>query len=252
MRPLPRVLATAVLGFIAAEAAIAGPHEDGVLILHAVPYQSRSGPLCERGVLGDCQDARVSTSSGTWNWIVFAAFPEGSSPRLMGVTLGIDYDDHNAYIIDYQSCALLEIPDADWPAPGSGTAVTWGIPQTGQLTRVYGFVGYAYYGDATTFCLAPHPTQGGWFGDDSIPSQLDQIADYGCIGFNSNPGYLPCPVPVKTGACCLQDGSCQITTENACTAEGGRWLGPDSECDPDPCLVPAIEQSWGATKRQFH
>ena len=40
----------------------------------------------------------------------------------------------------------------------------------------------------------------------------------------------PCPQP--TGACCYQDGSCQVTTQAACI---GEWMGMNTVCDPDPC-----------------
>lgn len=37
------------------------------------------------------------------------------------------------------------------------------------------------------------------------------------------------------GACCYQDGSCELTTQNGCT---GQWMGAGVPCDPDPCNVP--------------
>lgn len=37
------------------------------------------------------------------------------------------------------------------------------------------------------------------------------------------------------GACCYQDGSCELTTRNGCT---GRWIGAGVPCDPDPCEIP--------------
>jgi hypothetical protein len=38
-----------------------------------------------------------------------------------------------------------------------------------------------------------------------------------------------------TGACCLPDGTCAITTAGACD---GSWLGADSTCDLCPCVIP--------------
>ena len=43
------------------------------------------------------------------------------------------------------------------------------------------------------------------------------------------PGW-PCP-----GACCQLDGSCEITTQAACT---GTWLGGYTSCEPNPCPLP--------------
>ena len=38
-----------------------------------------------------------------------------------------------------------------------------------------------------------------------------------------------------TGACCYDDGTCEILTEAACT---GMWLGAWTTCDMCPCIVP--------------
>ena len=39
----------------------------------------------------------------------------------------------------------------------------------------------------------------------------------------------------ETGACCFNDGTCEILTQGECAggpgAQGGIWLGPDSTCD---------------------
>lgn len=41
-----------------------------------------------------------------------------------------------------------------------------------------------------------------------------------------------------TGACCLPDGSCLMTTATACSQQNGEYLGNDVPCDPDPCTDP--------------
>lgn len=253
MRSYLRPLAIALVSLGMACTADAGPNEDGVIILHAVPYQSRDfPPLCEGFDLVNCEEATVNVPGGEfWKWWVVGAFPAGSGPRLSGVSFGIEYDASTVLLLDYGSCADFELPTSDWPATGSGTAVTWLSPQTDPLIEIYAFAGYEYYGLDAQFCLVPHPTQGGNFADDSVPSIIDPIADYGCLGFNLNPGYLPCPEQPIVGACCLPDGSCVILTEADCNAEAGVWIGPGSGCDPDPCAVPTQERSWGAVKNEF-
>src|SRR5690606_20317434 len=96
---------------------------------------------------------------------------------------------------------------------------------------VYWFAAYAYDGEALE--LRVHPTQGGQFADDSIPSEIDKIEGFGIMGFGSNPGLVVCPVAGEPdGACCFPDGTCEITTEADC---GGIYQGDDSVCDPNPC-----------------
>jgi hypothetical protein len=59
--------------------------------------------------------------------------------------------------------------------------------------------------------------------------------------------------PVATGACCLEDGTCLVLTEEDCVARGGDYLGDDVTCGPpNPCeVVPSFESSWGAIKNTY-
>ncbi len=38
-----------------------------------------------------------------------------------------------------------------------------------------------------------------------------------------------------TGACCLGDGSCLVATEPCCSNIGGTYQGNGTDCDPNPC-----------------
>lgn len=44
------------------------------------------------------------------------------------------------------------------------------------------------------------------------------------------------PVGPGTGACCLQDGNCQIMTASACGAAGGMYQGDGTACSPSLCV----------------
>jgi hypothetical protein len=254
MKSVLRCLVVLLVGLESVGIANAGPHEGGVLIFHAAWYNGRLGSdLCELDYPDHCEDAVVNVPWGDlWTWSVLAAFPEGSSPRLMRVSFGVDYDERDLDMDDWEFCGFLETPQPGWPAPGSGTTVEWQSPQTDHLVRVGAFLAFTYSGSDTPFCLVPHPTEGGWFSDDSTPPVQDPIADYACLGFGVDPGYLPCPVSGEVGACCLPDGSCQVMTEGACAGEEGIWQGGGSDCDPDPCAVPTLDESWGTLKRRFH
>lgn len=50
-----------------------------------------------------------------------------------------------------------------------------------------------------------------------------------------------------TGACCINT-SCQVLTPTACAQAGGRYVGDDVPCVPNPCATPAKSSSWGQIK----
>lgn len=258
MRPSLVWVAAFSLGFVAASPATAGPNAGGVIILHAEPLVGRENPpLCDTFALTRCEDAVTQAPTGggdtnVWRWYAVGAFPADASPRLKGVTFGIDYSA-GVFVGQWQSCGDFELTTPNWPsASGEGTSVTWNEARTERLVPIYGFAGYSYYADPAHFCVGPHPTQGGYFGDDSTPALLDPIVDFGCLGFGTE-GYLPCPTggPIL-GACCLQGGECLVVSEADCQGAGGSWLGPDApSCDPNPCAVPAQRTSWGTVKGRY-
>ena len=247
--PLTFALVPGLAIFALCSSVSAGPHAGGVLILddgpdlvgcedlsHLCPYVEEHDPLV------DCASANPHFDSeyGYGLWTIYAAFPEGSSPRLAGLTFGVDYDDSAILVGAYESCGDFELSTSDWPLPGSGDAVTWVEAQTTQVVRVYVFGGYEYYGLDTSFDLVPHPILGADFADDDIPSNLDPIADFGRLGFNGNPGYLPCFVG-GVGACCFcPSGDCAILFSGDCDDAGGTFQGDGTTCDPNPCDCPPV------------
>jgi hypothetical protein len=40
------------------------------------------------------------------------------------------------------------------------------------------------------------------------------------------------------GACCFEDGTCQVLDADACLTAGGAYQGDDTSCDPNPCPQP--------------
>ncbi|MFN8549156.1 MAG: hypothetical protein U0527_14590 [Candidatus Eisenbacteria bacterium] len=223
-------------GAIATEA-LAGPNAGGTLIVHCDPLPVACQDYgCDTHGLSDCADAVVSVDDALPHyWWVLSSFAEGSSPRLKGVTFGLQYDSA-VTVLSASPCGDFELPSGGWPASGTGTAISWNVAQTAPLTPVYLFSGYNYYAPtAATFELTAHPVQGGNFADDSVPSLLDPIGGYGALGFSTE-GRVVCPNPLPPGgACCLPDAICQQVDAETCAAAGGTYQGDGTQCDPNPC-----------------
>ena len=55
--------------------------------------------------------------------------------------------------------------------------------------------------------------------------------------------------PAQTGACCLADGSCMISTQAGCA---GQYMGDGTVCNPNPCsAIPTEITTWGWIKNQY-
>jgi len=177
-----------------------------------------------------------------------------------------------------------------WPYPGTGELLGFASALTGQIDELYCFPGYGPEGATFGLTPNPDPVQGGVFADDGNPSVLDVIAGFGVMGFGV-PGYVPtvvehfpgaccfpdghceyvcesacdgnflgemipcepqnpCPPPIM-GACCFLDYSCEVMTPDACALANGTYMGDNTECLPDTCVVPTQKTSWGQIKNIY-
>lgn len=189
---------------------LAGPNNGGTLLVHAlenINYTTDNDGYCNplqfarSAWLEDCAltVSEIPYPTVPAVWLVYAAFSESNFPQLAGVEFGITYSP-GLSIVDHGACADITSPMSGWPASGTGTIVVWSDTQTERLVPVYWFAGYSYSAaTGMNFQVGPHPINGGHFGDRSLPSVLDQIADYGSLGIGS-PGNAPCPVPARTYA----------------------------------------------------
>jgi hypothetical protein len=179
---------------------LAGPNQGGVLILHANPSLTYSvgSTYCGMSGLSACSLAVTSVGWHAGRKTVFhalAAFPPESSPRMKGVSFGIDYDPEKFFFVAKGTCADFEVNDTGWPAPGTGLGESWNDTQTSLLKEVYWFAGYAYSAtnpDTTSFRLIPRAADGGIFVDDAVPRIADTVAAYGLLGFGRS-GSGRCP-----------------------------------------------------------
>ena len=231
---------------MACDHASAGPNAGGTLIVHGdagVVYTNDIDDYTGASPLpGGCSTAETNYPADEhFVWWVKAVFPESTSPRLLGVTFGVDYDAAAIVLEGYGASGDFELADPNWPEPQSGTAVTFQNTQTAWLVDLYWFAGYNYsgYGTDVSFDLAPNPSQGAYFADDDVPSNLDPVADFGSFGFGMD-GYLPCPLGSEPGGCCFADGSCNVLSREECAGQGGEYVGDGTVCDPNPCSQPSL------------
>lgn len=80
--------------------------------------------------------------------------------------------------------------------------------------------------------------------DDPYCSALD-------IGGNGECEVATTNQPTSTGACCFPDGSCAVAAEEDCLGQAGVWVGPDYDCDPNPCPTAVLETTWGRIKSAY-
>lgn len=243
---LMAVAALACMGSVA----FAGPNAGGTLIAHdaSLAYTVDNANYCGQGVpIPGCECQAADTQLDGSNaeshrvWKVYAAFLPGSSPRLKGMAFGISYTS-GISIVAYGNCCgdpnngAAEFPGAGWPGSDTGTSIVFQNTQTNCIVECYWFAGYNYYGYPEMFCgrAHPDPVLGGNFADDNVPAQQDPIACYGCLGFDT-PGQVCCPHEEVPGACCIGQ-ECYILFESQCPP--GQWQGPNTDCDPNPCIPP--------------
>ena len=231
--------------------ATAGPNAGGALVLHvneSIVY-SDGVDYCGQSGLNTCQEARVTMpvdSESAVVCFVVGAFASGSSPRVKAVAFGIDYDVNRLALTDQGPCGGFELPTADWPRPGEGTALVLDSASEAPLVEVYWFAAYVSdAGEPTSLEVVPHPIQGGQFADDSVPAVIDPIEDYGRLGFGED-GYLPCP---GSGAPDGPDGPSGPDGPEGPDEPGSSGLDP---WEFNPCNESVlVAASWGSGWADF-
>lgn len=243
---LARSILAACVMLLCGHRAIAGVNAGGTLVVHVPPTPQNSfctedtNYVCAHPTeclpLASCAEADTRhDGASSVLFGIFTAFAAEATPRLAGVSFGIEYPADRVFLVYSDACADFELTTSGWPSTGEGTALTWNAPHTESITPVCWFVGYNYYApQPASFRATPHPTQGGYFADDSVPSVLDLIAGYGELGFDQ-PGALVCPtVQITTGACCF-GCICAVVEPAICAELNGVYAGDDVPCEPLPC-----------------
>lgn len=242
MTPRIRTLPVLLAIILWAPVCLGGPNAGGTLIVHDTGlWYTAGGTSAPTVPPEDCAvvDAELPVEldpSGQGRiWKVYAAFTPGSEPRLKALAFSTIFDAAQVRVITGglpDSATDFEITQFGWPTASGGAAgISFLHLQTGTMSEVYWFAGYAYTGTGGLWSTAPHPTQASVFVDDAAPPAEDPIVGFSSIGFGL-PGTILCPVTEQ--ACCLPDGSCEVMTPYNCNDQGGTFT-PGVPCDPNPC-----------------
>ena len=215
----------------------------GAMVLHVdntVCYSAGSNYCSTDPLPATCFDlvTNVTRNPGAeaMVWMV-AAFPDNSSPGVNAFEVGIAGDVPADYYTDFAPCGpgVLEIPDATWPAPGTGTACAFGVPVYSRLFKMYWFAVTAPgTGSSISTTNYPGDDHHAAWADDSSPPMIDYCYNFGRVVWGSA-GQNECPGSLQPGACCYPDGRCEFVEPTQC---GGVFLGIGVPCDPNPCPQP--------------
>lgn len=169
--------------------AAAGPNQEGVLILYT-DSQARSFD-CDSLALSPCNSLVLESSADSAVVFLVAVFPDSVNPRVAGVEFGLAYNLAALSVEEIDRCGDFSITTADWPGPGSGIATVWTSTRTSRVIPIGAFLLRRNGTANAALHIVPHPVQGLYFADDSIPSKLDPIVCTGSFGLGE-PGYGCC------------------------------------------------------------
>jgi len=251
---MKKFLMALVVLAIASGPALAGPNENGQLMVHntGVAWSTDPFPTVQPACLEIVNTVEMAGTPAAQSvpvvWKVYAVFPLANSPRLMTVGWGINFNPvaDGGVVIEQNGPAgpgVFNIVSAGWPPALGSTAGDVGMSFTdstriSHVTECWWFSGYAYagsLGEPQMFSVVPNIFSiNQIFGDDAFPSNADPITGYGRLGFGQ-PGYTYCPTGIVTGACCFTTGVCEMLSAVDCQTAGGSFLGGD--CTPVLCPV---------------
>ena len=259
------LLLFALLAFVPSASLHAGSQDNAVVALHYGNKTLRPNPpepcFTEFAPTGTpCADFSTDTAAlfTAWNVYVVVARAEPTA-GVARVSFGIQYGAF-APVFGWTQCADQTLPEATWPASGTGATILWDENTNCQQTQVAGdgvhalagaFYTYAYADDTVELIADPNQAPpaivvGDCSGDVSTIVQSPPAA----IGYGTLPGSNPCFCPIPETNCCIA-GQCQVVVSvSLCESMGGvasSACAPCPGCEP----VPVERASWGLLKRRF-
>lgn len=181
-----------------------GSRNGGVLVVHHDPAIAFSTGCANLIVPASVEQLLPSApADGTPQlFFILGAFPEDHPVPWSALCFGLQYDAEEVEILEWGACPPsrhVEIPDPAWPAPGTGTALSWGDELTAPLAPIYWFVAEA--STPTGVTVVGHPAQGAYFGGRASSGPAEgyprawsaPVFAAGTMGFGL-PGSNPVPV----------------------------------------------------------
>lgn len=240
LAPIVSLCVLVLTSILTAGPGVAGPNENGVLILHCNPALegTSDGDFSGRSDLYEGKNAvtQVAGDGQRVVYFVIAAFDDFAMPRLKSYAFGIELSSSTAEPFRFGPTGdgIFELRVGAWPSSGSGTAITVTEPFTRRVNEVYWFCGYAYAGQTVKLVKCPGQATA-IMSSDAFPAEEDEVAGWGKLGFGVA-GYNPLSDGMATGACCSTSGRCVLQTEAGCTSRTGyTYSGDLTICSPNPC-----------------
>jgi spore coat protein A, manganese oxidase len=133
-------------------------------------------------------------------------------------------------------------PGSSWSTPGGDFAGAASATTLVNREGVYTWTSAQMAVDVQAWLDAPS-TNFGWLVKGEEPGTNTKTTKRFDSRSHPTPANRPqltitFTAPVSTGACCLSDGACVVTTATGCAGQGGTYQGDGSPCSPSPCPQP--------------
>lgn len=245
----------AVLAALASgDDARAGRNDGGVILVHASEaYTYSARTACSPGgatLPATCEGVATRVDGERAVLWLIAAFEASANPEVASIDFGIDYPADTLSVERFTICGpgAQRSSDESWPYLPGGCRIAFGTP-VGD--RLYPFAAFDVTGGAhgARFAATLDPTTGqATFMDAGERPEIDTITRLGMVRWKVD-GEAPCPVPPRTGACCIDTlGPCvEVVTERECAELYGRWGGTGTDCVRDGCGACCFWRVWNGT-----
>ncbi len=186
--------------------------------------------------------------------------PDGSVPGEEAIGT-IVYDEYTQNFIEeevftglprnFNYCITLDVPFVPTQDVIYHVSVSADFDFTSFESGVTQWFWRMYQGLGISFC------ESSWWDTWNAPetnwTPISQALNIPCwSGWDSSFVLYAGAVPPATGACCLPDGSCVVTTRDECDASGGSYQGDNVPCEQANCPPVATESTtWGAIKANY-
>lgn len=198
----------ALAALVAASAPVSAQTGEATVGLYLTSAQGNCSSLTPPSCAS--ADIKIDGDLYTPYYAVLCVMNGDPEKGIAGVSLGVDYDGRSGSGVDVTQWTLcadgLEFPSSDsWPAPGTGTRITWTTCQQqmpdgldGRVTAVAGYFYLSAY-SADTFSIVQNPVASGAelaVAECSPPAQFDIKPEHaGALGFSDDgsvKGKLEC------------------------------------------------------------